>query len=57
MSNERLLGAWSGASGIARLTYRWDTVRQIVTDIHEGLDSDAHHQLKLRARKQNQSLD
>jgi len=41
LTNERLLGVWSGASGIARLTYRWDTVRQIVTDIHEGLDSDA----------------
>ena len=41
LTNDRLLGNWLGASGTARLTYRWDTVRQIVTDIHEGLGNNA----------------
>jgi hypothetical protein len=41
LTNDRLLRAWSGKSGSARLTYRWSVVRDIVTDIHEGLDRDA----------------
>jgi hypothetical protein len=35
--NDKLLAAWSGASGTGELVYRWPQVRQIVTDIHEGL--------------------
>lgn len=35
--NRKLLGAWSGASGIGRLTFRWTQVRGIVTDVQEGL--------------------
>ena len=36
LTNDRLLRTWSGESGSARLTYRWDQVRRIVQDIHEG---------------------
>ena len=36
LTNDRLLGAWSGESGSARLTYRWPTVRTLVTDIQKG---------------------
>jgi hypothetical protein len=39
--NDGLLRAWSGESGSARLTYRWPTVRRLVTDVHEGLGHDA----------------
>lgn len=35
--NRKLLGAWNGSSGAAPLTFRWTQVREIVTDIHEGL--------------------
>ena len=41
LTNDKLLGAWSGDSGSGRLTYRWSQVRRIVTDVHEGLDSNA----------------
>ncbi|WP_417555670.1 DUF6361 family protein [Microbacterium sp.] len=37
LGNSRRLASWSGASGSARLTYRWDNVRRILTDLHEGL--------------------
>ncbi len=37
--NDRLLGNWNGASGADRLTFRWPTVRQLVTDI---LGSQGH---------------
>lgn len=37
LTNSKLLGQWSGASGLGALTYRWGTVRRIATDIHEGL--------------------
>jgi len=36
--NERLLKAWSGASGIGALTYRWTQVNQILQDLHDGLE-------------------
>jgi hypothetical protein len=36
--NERMLRAWSGASGTGRLTFRWTNVRRLVTDIHDSLD-------------------
>jgi Family of unknown function (DUF6361) len=41
LTNDRLLRTWSGKSGSATLTYRWPRVRDIVTDIHEGLTRDA----------------
>lgn len=42
LRNEKLLSAWSGASGSGQLTFRWGNVRRIVTDIHDGLErSDA----------------
>jgi hypothetical protein len=37
LNNSRRLAAWGGASGSARLTFRWATVRGILDDIHEGL--------------------
>jgi hypothetical protein len=39
--NDKLLRTWSGASGSAALNYRWPVVRDLVTDIHEGLRRDA----------------
>ena len=41
LTNDKLLASWSGASGQGRLTYRWNNVRRIVTDIHEGLETNA----------------
>ena len=38
LKNEKMLAAWSGASGTGRLTYRWGTVKVIVNDIMRGLD-------------------
>jgi len=38
MKNDKMLAAWSGASGTGELTYRWRTVRRIVNDIVSGLD-------------------
>ncbi|WP_395245523.1 DUF6361 family protein [Agromyces sp. MMS24-K17] len=38
LRNEKLLSAWSGASGSGRLDFRWGSVRAIVTDIHDGLE-------------------
>jgi hypothetical protein len=38
LHNMKLLSQWAGASGSGQLTYRWETVRDIVTDIHDGLD-------------------
>ena len=37
LTNDKLLGAWSGESGSGRLAYRWPQVRRIVTDIHQGM--------------------
>ena len=37
LNNQRRLSTWRGASGSARLTYRWSTVRDILADIHTGL--------------------
>jgi hypothetical protein len=38
LHNERALERWSGASGIGRMSYRWNPEgRQIVTDILDGL--------------------
>lgn len=37
LTNAKLLGQWTGAAGLGRLTYRWTTVRRIVTDVHDGM--------------------
>ncbi|PVE94109.1 DUF6361 family protein [Microbacterium sp. TPD7012] len=37
LNNQRRLASWGGASGSARLTFRWSTVRGILTDIDDGL--------------------
>lgn len=39
--NDRLLRTWSGGSGSARLNFRWNNVRRIVTDIQEGVSARA----------------
>ena len=36
-ANRKLLGAWSGSSAAGALTFRWEQVKRIVTDIHDGL--------------------
>ena len=41
LTNDKLLGAWSGESGSARLVYRWPQVRRIVTDIQRARSTDA----------------
>lgn len=38
LNNERQIKNWGGASGSARLSYRWATVQTLLTDIKEGLD-------------------
>lgn len=38
LKNEKMLAAWSGASGTGRLNYRWGTVKVIINDIIRGLD-------------------
>jgi hypothetical protein len=40
LGNAKLLALWGGSSGASPLVYRWGTVRQLVTDIQEGLDRD-----------------
>ncbi len=37
LENPRALEMWSGAAGVARLSYRWPQVQVIVKDILEGL--------------------
>ncbi|MDQ1200489.1 DUF6361 family protein [Rhodococcus sp. SORGH_AS_0303] len=41
LNNDRLLRAWSGASGAGRLVYRWPNVQVLVGDIREGLSRAA----------------
>jgi hypothetical protein len=38
LDNKRLLQAWLGASGSRPLVYRWTQIRQILHDIHDGLE-------------------
>jgi hypothetical protein len=38
LKNEKMLAAWSGASGTGRLVYRWGSVKVIINDIIRGLD-------------------
>jgi hypothetical protein len=39
--NRRARELWGGVAGLNQLDYRWSTVRQLVSDIHAGLPSDA----------------
>lgn len=41
LGNVKRLTSWSGAAGAAPMAFRWTTVRNIVIDIHDGLDRDA----------------
>ena len=38
LQNPRLLQSWQGASGAGALTYRWQQVRGILLDLHDGLE-------------------
>lgn len=38
LRNRGLLRSWSGSAGAGALTFRWDAVRRILLDIHEGLE-------------------
>lgn len=38
LRNEKMLAAWSGASGTGLMTYRWGTVKGLVNDIVDGLN-------------------
>ncbi|MDZ5446068.1 DUF6361 family protein [Micromonospora sp. 4G57] len=38
--NDKLLRAWSGASGSRPLVFRWPQVRRILADIHDGCAAD-----------------
>lgn len=38
LHNPKALDAWSGASGDARLTYRWDYAKRHLQDIYDGLE-------------------
>lgn len=35
--NRRALDQWGGASGTARLSYRWPTARRLLVDLYQGL--------------------
>ncbi|MEJ1089047.1 DUF6361 family protein [Microbacterium sp. Mu-80] len=37
LGNAKRLAAWSGAAGSEALTYRWNNVRRIMADLHDGL--------------------
>jgi len=39
LTNDRLLAMWRGASGTARLDYRWSSVRPQVIDLLDGLEA------------------
>ena len=41
LTNDKLLGDWSGGSGSGQLTYRWRQVRRIITDIQGARNVDA----------------
>lgn len=41
LTNDRLLGEWTGASGAGRLTFRWDQVKVLLGDIAEGRSANA----------------
>ena len=37
-TNDDLLARWNGASGAARMTYRWTQIHRLVTDVRDGLE-------------------
>lgn len=37
LNSAKRLAAWGGASGAARLNYRWPNVRRLLNDLHAGL--------------------
>lgn len=37
--NKKLLEEWSGRSGSSALTFRWQQVNQILSDVHSGLEA------------------
>ena len=41
LTNDRLLGEWTGSSGAEPLTYRWQQVKGLLTDISEGRTAGA----------------
>ena len=41
LTNDRLLGEWTGASGAGRQTFRWDQVKVLLGDIVQGRSDDA----------------
>lgn len=40
LQNKRLLQSWLGSAGSGRLIFRWNNVRTILHDIHNGLERD-----------------
>lgn len=40
LGNRRRLQSWGGSSGAGAMTFRWSSVRTILTDIHNGLDRE-----------------
>ncbi|GAA3232851.1 DUF6361 family protein [Dactylosporangium siamense] len=45
LTNEKLLRNWSGASGSARLVYRWPQARSMLMDIHNGCAAESEVEL------------
>jgi len=39
-SNPRALDQWNGRAGLARMDYRWSTVKRFILDLREGLDGE-----------------
>jgi hypothetical protein len=39
-SNPRALDQWNGRAGLARMDYRWFTVKRFILDLREGLDGE-----------------
>ncbi|MGA3346015.1 MAG: DUF6361 family protein [Terracidiphilus sp.] len=39
-SNSRALDQWNGRAGLARMDYRWSTVKRFILDLREGLDGE-----------------
>jgi hypothetical protein len=39
-TNDDLLARWNGASGAARMTYRWTQIHRLVSDVRGGLEYD-----------------
>lgn len=39
LTNQGRLGDWSGRTGTGRMRFRWPNVRQLLIDLHQGLES------------------